>query len=203
MTWLEIIKAGKTQANIRLDRDQALTLAEAILGPADGTGLLTSYMANHYSAGWRAGYHAATLEQAEADAYQQFGELAPVVAGVTLPESSVGGNALQQLTLGVGAEVTVANQPIMTTLDAAQAQSNVPDQPLLIPQLYTALKTRADSIRAQRNIPATDPVDAPLAIQGDKTMRYDLLSRLMQTARLAGFKNISLQVKRVGGAAST
>jgi hypothetical protein len=41
MTWLEVIKAGRTQANIRLDREQALILAEAILGPADGTGLLT------------------------------------------------------------------------------------------------------------------------------------------------------------------
>ena len=38
----------------------------------------------------------------------------------------------------------------------------------------------------------------PLAIQGDKSMRYDLLARLMQTVRLAGFKNISLQVKHVG-----
>jgi hypothetical protein len=34
-------------------------------------------------------------------------------------------------------------------------------------------------------------------------MHYDLLSRIMQTARLAGFKNISLQVKRVGGASNT
>jgi biopolymer transport protein ExbD len=131
------------------------------------------------------------------------GELAPVVAGVTLPESSVGGNALQQLTLGVGAQVTVANAPVMSTLDAAQAQSNMPGQPLLIPQLYTVLKARADSIRVQRSTAATDPVDTPLAIQGDRTMHYDLLSRIMQTARLAGFKNISLQVKRVGGASST
>jgi len=131
------------------------------------------------------------------------GELAPVVAGVTLPESSVGGNALQQLTLGVGAQVTVANTPVMSTVEAAQAQSNMPGQPLLIPQLYTVLKARADSIRSQRGTPATDPVDQPLAIQGDKTMHYDLLSRIMQTARLAGFKNISLQVKRVGGATNT
>lgn len=130
------------------------------------------------------------------------GELAPVVAGVTLPESSVGGNALQQLTLGIGAQVTVANTPVMSTVEAAQAQSNIPGQPLAIPQLYTALKQRADSIRAQRNTPATDPVDQVLAIQGDKTMHYDLLSRIMQTARLAGFKNISLQVKRVGGAST-
>jgi hypothetical protein len=41
MTWLEVSKSGRPQINIRLDRDQALTLAEAIVGPADGTGLLT------------------------------------------------------------------------------------------------------------------------------------------------------------------
>lgn len=130
------------------------------------------------------------------------GELAPVVAGVTLPESSVGGNALQQLTLGIGAQVTLASTPVMSTVDAAQAQSNIPGQPLAIPQLYAALKQKADSIRTVRNTPATDPVDQVLAIQGDKTMHYDLLSRIMQTARLAGFKNISLQVKRVGGAST-
>jgi hypothetical protein len=32
-------------------------------------------------------------------------------------------------------------------------------------------------------------------------MRYDLLSRIMQTARMAGIKNISLQVRRVINAA--
>src|SRR5580693_1741997 len=57
----------------------------------DGTGLLTGYMANHYSAGWLAGYHAKTLERAETDAYEQFRELAPVAAtrNVLLP---VGGD---------------------------------------------------------------------------------------------------------------
>jgi alpha-mannosidase len=57
----------------------------------DGTGLLTSYMANHYSAGWLAGHHAKTLQQAEADACQQFSELARVATtrNVLLP---VGGD---------------------------------------------------------------------------------------------------------------
>ena len=57
----------------------------------DGTGLLTSYMANHYSAGWLAAYHAKDLAAAEADAYEQFSQLAPVAAtrNVLLP---VGGD---------------------------------------------------------------------------------------------------------------
>ncbi len=57
----------------------------------DGTGLLTSYMANHYSAGWLAGHHAADLPTAEAHAYEQFRQLAPVAAtrNVLLP---VGGD---------------------------------------------------------------------------------------------------------------
>jgi alpha-mannosidase len=45
----------------------------------DGGGLLTSYMANHYSAGWVT-EQAADLAAAERDAYQQFTELAPVAA---------------------------------------------------------------------------------------------------------------------------
>jgi alpha-mannosidase len=56
----------------------------------DGTGLLTSYMPNHYSAGWIT-QHAADLEAAERDAYSQFRQLAPVAAtrNVLLP---VGGD---------------------------------------------------------------------------------------------------------------
>lgn len=125
-------------------------------------------------------------------------EMAPVVAGVNLPESRVGTSTLQQLTLGIGPQLTLANAPIMQTADAAQAVSDMPGQPLEIPQLYVALKSRADSMRTLKGTPVTEPVEQPLAIQGDRTMRYDLLSRVMQTARLAGFRNISLQVRRTG-----
>jgi hypothetical protein len=45
MTWLAVndTKHGirKTRVNVRLDQEQAVTLADAIIGPADGTGLLT------------------------------------------------------------------------------------------------------------------------------------------------------------------
>jgi alpha-mannosidase len=56
----------------------------------DGNGLLTSYMPNHYSAGWIT-QHAADLAAAEKDAYGQFRSLAPVSAtrNVLLP---VGGD---------------------------------------------------------------------------------------------------------------
>jgi biopolymer transport protein ExbD len=129
------------------------------------------------------------------------GELSPVVPGVNLPESRVGQPALQQLTLGIGPQVTVGGRAIMTTPEAAQAQSDNPAQPLLIPPLYAALRAKADSIRSLRSIAGTESIDAPLAIQGDRTMRYDLLSRVMQTARLAGFRNLSLQVNRVADVA--
>jgi len=127
------------------------------------------------------------------------GEMAPVISGVTLPEAHVGTNALQQLTLGVGRQVTLAGTPVMNTMEAAQAQSNDPQEPLLIPPLYSALRAKADSIRTATSAPSDEPVDAPLAIQGDRSMRYDLLSRIMQTARMAGFRNLSLQVRRVTG----
>ena len=123
------------------------------------------------------------------------GLMSPVAAGVTLPESGVGNAALQQLTVGIGGNMTVAGQTVLPTAQAAALRSNDPSQPLLIPPLYNILKQKADSIRAERNVPATESVPTPLAVQGDKTMRYDLLSRVLQTARLAGFRNISLQVK--------
>jgi biopolymer transport protein ExbD len=129
------------------------------------------------------------------------GELAPVVAGVNLPESRIGQPAMQQITLGIGPQVTLAGRPVMSTIDAAQARSDDPAQPLVIPPLYAALRAKADSISALRSLPAGQSVDAPLAIQADRTMRYDLLSRVMQTARVAGFRNLTLQVSHVADAA--
>ena len=45
MTWLAVDDRQhgirKTRVNVRLDREQAVTLADAIIGPPDRTGLLT------------------------------------------------------------------------------------------------------------------------------------------------------------------
>ena len=56
-----------------------------------GRGLLTAYMANHYSAGWVMEEQARTLEEAAEAAYEQFSQLRPVAAtrNVLLP---VGGD---------------------------------------------------------------------------------------------------------------
>lgn len=132
------------------------------------------------------------------------GELAPIVNGVSLPEARVGSPAHQQLTLAVAsnpASIIYNNRPVMTVGQAASAVSNYPGQPLAIPALYARLKTSVDSIRKQNNVAADESVETPLAIQGDQTMRYDLLSRVLQTARLAGFRNVTLQVKHTGRAA--
>jgi biopolymer transport protein ExbD len=127
------------------------------------------------------------------------GELAPVIKGVTLPESSVGANAMRELTIGVaGDNVSVGGRAIMPTAAAARAVSNDPSQPLLIPELYAALRVQADSVRSATGAAADSSLGTRLAIQGDRTMRYDLLSRVLQTARLAGFRNVTLQVNRTG-----
>jgi biopolymer transport protein ExbD len=131
------------------------------------------------------------------------GELAPVVAGVNLPDSRVGAVAHQQLTLGIGGQITLGEEPIMSTVDAARAVSNDPTQPLLIPRLHNRLRQLADSIRREKKQSRDQSVDVPLAVQGDRTMRYDLLARVMQTARLAGFRAISLQVNKVAGETAT
>ena len=131
------------------------------------------------------------------------GELAPVVAGVNLPESRVGAVAHQQMTLGIGGQITLGEEAIMSTADAARAQSTDPSQPLLIPRLHNRLRQLADSIRRDKDLPRNQSVDVPLAVQGDSTMRYDLLARIMQTARLAGFRAISLQVNKVSEEGAT
>jgi biopolymer transport protein ExbD len=123
--------------------------------------------------------------------------LAPIVRGVTLPDARVGAVAHKQLTLGIGGQITFGETALMDTRDAALAASNDPSQPLLIPRLYNRLKQTADSIRREKDLNQQQSVDVPLAIQGDRTMRYDLLARVMQTARLAGFRQISLQVNKI------
>jgi biopolymer transport protein ExbD len=134
---------------------------------------------------------------------QTVGELAPIVSGVTLPDSRVGAVAHKQLTLGIGRQITLGEDAIMATADAARAQSTDPLQPLLIPRLYNKLRQTADSIRREKDLGADQSIEVPLAVQGDKSMRYDLLARVMQTARLAGFKSISLQVNKTQAEAPT
>ena len=125
----------------------------------------------------------------------------PVASGVVLPEASVGAEASERLTLGIGsrpAQVTLGGQPVMTVQEAATARSNIPGQPLIIPQLLGILQQKADSIRQRGNIAGDQAVPVQLAIHADRTMRYDLLARVMQTARQAGFRDLSLQVLRAG-----
>ena len=89
---------------------------------------------------------------------------------------------------------------IAWTGQAAAAQSNMPNNPLVIPQLYRALKVTADSIRDANRVPRDSALLTPLAVQGDSAMRYNLMARVIQTARVAGFRNLSLQVTRTATA---
>ena len=136
---------------------------------------------------------------------QTLGDMTPTVNGVSLPQSSVGALSAHEITLGIAsrpAELTLAGQRVMTVQAAAQSASNVPNEPLLIPVLYNALHITADSIRKANDVPADQSVEATLAVQADKGMRYDLLARVLQTARKAGFKNVSLQVLKTGADAA-
>ncbi len=130
---------------------------------------------------------------------QTLGAVAPVVGWVNLPESTFEAPAQERLTLGVSRQKVVIGQgeeftDVMSTSQAAAQPSSDPAQPLVIPGLYAALRQRADSIRAADDVPATQSVETTLAVQAEKTMRYDLLARVIQTARVAGFKNLTLQV---------
>lgn len=135
---------------------------------------------------------------------QTVGELSKVIPGVNLPSSVVGTAAHEQLTLGISSStITLGEEPVMGTGAAAQAQSNMPNQPLVIPELYAVLRTKADSIRRRENIPEGQSVTTPLAIQGDREMPYVLMSRMIQTARVAGFNTLTLQVNKTEQAVQT
>ena len=123
----------------------------------------------------------------------------PVAPGVVLPESKEGNEARERVTLSVGSRpalITLNGREVLSVRQAATEQSNDPNQPLVIPRLQAVLSQAADSVRRLRGTAAEQPVPDQLAIHGDRTMRYDLLSRIMQTARVSGFTNITLQVQR-------
>lgn len=123
----------------------------------------------------------------------------PVAPGVRLPEARTGAEAPERITIGIGsqpAQITIDGQVLMTVQQAAAVRSEDPSQPLLIPQLLGTLRQKADSVRRVGNIGRDRSVDVQVAIHGDRTMRYDLLARIMQSARHAGFRNITLQVLR-------
>jgi biopolymer transport protein ExbD len=120
------------------------------------------------------------------------GELIPVARGVTLPTSRVGEIALAQLTLGVGpGGATLGGQRVATADELAAGSA--------VPALERALRGAADSIRTERGLAAAAPVPVPLAVQGDRAIRYAQLARVMDAARRAGFAELTLQVTRVGG----
>ena len=128
---------------------------------------------------------------------QTVGELSQVIPGVNLPSSIVGTAAHDQLTLGISSStIMLGDQVVMGTGQAASVASNMPDQPLVIPPLFVVLKNKADSIRVANDIPQGQSVTTPLAIQGDKEMPYVLMSRMIQTARVAGFNTLTLQVNK-------
>ncbi len=43
-------------------------------------------------------------------------------------------------------------------------------------------------------------IQTPLAIQGDREVRYNLMSRIIVSARYAGFRSVTLQVTRTAAA---
>ena len=127
------------------------------------------------------------------------GELMPVARGVTLPRSRVGNTAVQQLTVGVTpAAVTFGGQPVA---EGGEGDAAAAARGETMPALAATLRAAADSVRARRGLAAGAPVPVPLAIHGDRLVRYARLARVMRTARAAGFQEISLQVERVEGAA--
>ena len=137
---------------------------------------------------------------------QTLGAVAPVVRGVNLPESSLQTPAAERLTLGVSTERVMIGRgeemtTVMSTVQAAQQASTDPSQPLVIPSLLAALQERASAIRTATGTPANQSVEEALAIQAERQLRYDVLARVIQTARVAGFRNVTLQVLRADGEA--
>jgi len=117
--------------------------------------------------------------------YSGGGYLTILPSGLELPQSNVRASLTRQI------EVAVLKDRIL--VDREQVADDVAaftdNQDLLLPSLQAALAARG----------ATDPANARLTIEADRSIPFRLLKKVIYTADQAGFRKQSLAVHQVTG----
>lgn len=124
--------------------------------------------------------------------FTQSGQVVSVTDGVELP-TSTGIPAQEELTVGISPDrISIGGEPLLSVNDAMA--SGPGSEPYLIPLLYEEL------LSIRRDIEATagpdERIRGVLAIQGDQEIPYAVLSRVMYSARKAGFQGFNLHVNQ-------
>lgn len=118
------------------------------------------------------------------------GGFVSVTPDVELPRST-GEDASDELTVAISTDrIFVGGEPVMSVQEAmASADAS---EPYLIPELFEQLrKVRGD---VETTLQEDETFRGVLAIQGDREIPYAVLSRVMYSARKAGFDAFNLHV---------
>lgn len=118
------------------------------------------------------------------------GGFVSVVPAVELP-SSTGAPAEEELTVAVSPDrILLGGEPLMSVEEALGSAR--PSEPYLIPELHRSLREVREEISA--SLAEGESFRGTLAVQADRRIPYAVLSRILYSARKAGFRAFHLHV---------
>jgi biopolymer transport protein ExbD len=118
------------------------------------------------------------------------GEALTPVAGVTLPESTSQNAPVAALTVAiVDDSILLGGEQVATVRSAVQADG------LLIPALASRLTTTRDQVEELARLRGeSEPFLGKVTIQGDRSIHFNVLQKVMFTCNQTGYDHIALAV---------
>jgi biopolymer transport protein ExbD len=127
--------------------------------------------------------------------YSAEGQMVTPAKNLTLPISSVEKMAREALSVKVSnTSVMVENTEV---IDKKTFQSVLAQKDFLIQPLYDVLKKHSDAAKKESQMFKTE-FSGKISIQGDTTIPYSVLTRVMYTCGQAGYPVMNLVVYRKG-----
>jgi len=127
--------------------------------------------------------------------YSAEGQLVTPAKNLTLPTSSVERMAREALSIKVSnTSIMVENDVV---IDLKSYQQVLVQKDFLITPLFDVLKKHSDAARKEAEMFKTE-FSGKISIQGDTTIPYSVLTRVMYTCGQAGYPVMNLVVYRKG-----
>jgi biopolymer transport protein ExbD len=127
--------------------------------------------------------------------YSAQGQLVTPATGLLLPTSSIEKNAGEALSVKVSQTTIMVENTVV--IDAAGCQSVMAQKDFMIQPLYDVLKKYSDEARKSAEMFKTE-FSGKISIQGDVSIPYNVLTRIMYTCGQAGYPVMNLVVYRKG-----
>jgi len=123
--------------------------------------------------------------------YSSQGQLVTPAQGLVLPKSSIEKSAGEALSVMVSQKTILVEKEIVVTSKAYAALQDQKD--FMIPALYQVLSQHSKVDRRSAEL-LKMPFSGKISIQGDESIPYNILTRVMYTCGQAGYPNMNLVV---------